>query len=174
MSLYIDNLSKTLRPDILFILSDKNPRVASIIQQLDGEVILSTKKGIQVQFKSFKQAAIAYEELRRDYVIKFAYKSVIAADERELQQTQKPELLSRNIDLQGAIINYRELVPEVKTEFKKIIEKIEQDKKEYKLKKIEKAASNLDFANMSWNQQIDSEGIDKSSDESDNTAQNFY
>lgn len=169
MSIYIDKLSKTLRPDILYILSAKTIKISNVLQQLNGQVIQQTNKSIQVQFDTFKQAGIAYEEMRKDYVIKFAYKSGIYTEyhDRKNQDAQEPQLFDRNATLQRALSNYEELVPDAKREFKKAIEEIHFKEKQICLKKIKKASSGLQLTNLSWNQEIDAEKVAKDSDESD-------
>lgn len=75
--LYHDSLSNSLCPDILYLAGQETPTLLRILHQLQGEIIKKTRIGIQIKFETFKNAAIAYEEIRKDYTVKFAYKSQV-------------------------------------------------------------------------------------------------
>lgn len=77
ISLYNDKLSRTLHPEVLYIECTNTRHLHIILVNLGGDIINQTRKGTQVQFKSFKKASIAHEELRTQFNTKFAYKSEV-------------------------------------------------------------------------------------------------
>lgn len=98
ISLYYDQLSKTLHPEVLYITGTISYTLLPTIKQLQGRIITETKKGIQVKFKNCKNAAIAQEEIRKEFKVKFAYKSEIPnkIDEAKSTQTNTREIPSTN------------------------------------------------------------------------------
>lgn len=164
--LYYDELSKSLRPDILFITGELTPRLDRILQQLKGTIIKQTTIGMQVKFAGFKEAAIAHEEMRKTHKVKFTYKSQVPHDginepRPETSKFSEPLAEERSETerrMNAMLQQYKELNLAMKNEFRNTIEKMKEKEKKTTLERIKEAASNLDFANVStWNQMMNEE-----------------
>lgn len=89
MEIYQDNLTKFLCPDILFLKKLKmTAYLHHSIQQLEGQIIQEKKENVLIRFNSFHLAAIAQENLRITYNVKFAYKSEVPTIKNGKDQDQ--------------------------------------------------------------------------------------
>lgn len=164
ISLFLDELSQTLRTDILYITTRYSKQLESMIEKLQGSIILLNSNGIQAQFPNFKQTAIAYEEIQAKYFrVKFSLKTCSTNVPKIPQIFQKRET---HIDLQIIFQKYDHWVRFPPTEFKSTFERFV-----YKLKIIQKSFSNPIPSKLILNNDdeydSDDEKIHKDTDESD-------
>lgn len=139
ISRYNDKLSKTLNPDILYIETKDYPQLYDSIQKLQGTVIRKQQIGIQVKFQSFKQTAIAYEELRKNHYVKFNYKTlaprlnkqnIIIEKEETIQDEDENKKISEiKQGIQSLLLKYKGWTPALKNEFKKAFEEMDEEDK---------------------------------------------
>lgn len=103
--LHFDKLSRFLHPEILCIQCVNTRHLRIALVNLGGDIIHQTKKGTQVQFKNFKEAAIAHEELREQFSTKFAYKvevPVLLSAKSAFQDNYERTTLSQDFRDQAA------------------------------------------------------------------------
>lgn len=72
LNLFEDQASKTIHPP----LNTRNDARINL-NHLNGKIIHESRLGIQARFQTFKQAALAQEELRAKFLTKFCYKSEV-------------------------------------------------------------------------------------------------
>lgn len=145
ISIYYDEISKTLRPDILYIETKDFSKVNVMIEALQGTIIYQQQSGIQVQFEDFKQAAIAYEEIRKHFLVKFTYKALVPKNDRQQNVIQVKESICEheksNIDqiselkqdISTILQKYSGWTPILKKEFQKAFEEIYEEEKQDEL-----------------------------------------
>lgn len=174
--LYHDELSKTLRPDILYITGELTSKLNHILQQINGTIIKQSRLGMQVKFESFKAAAIAHEEIRKNHSVKFTYKSQVpyliaresGPEAVKLNRSAKPpklEYSKTGQSMNEMLKQYKDMSPAMKKEFRNTLEKInENENNNRNLNRIQEAASNLDLANVSnWNKIMEDDNVSEES-----------
>lgn len=152
--LWLDEISTTLRPDILYIAGKLSSELKNTLQQLQGSVITTNQAGIQVKFENFKQAAIAHEEIRKDKIVKFAYKSKVSYIGRA-QSTKSHSNIPLINEVNNMVSKYKTLTLTMQEEFNYAIKPDKKDDQRKNMDKIKKASENLELANISWNQKIE-------------------
>lgn len=155
LSIYYDELTKTLQSDVLYVVTKNVDNLLAKIEQLNGTIIHKAKIGFQIQFEDFKMTAIAHEELRKDFSVKFAYKSEVNKYRNPIQITKENEekyQLKKDIEL--LIKKYKK--NSENQEFKVELEGIRKRQKNIIYERIRRAGENLDFADISWNAGNDS------------------
>lgn len=157
ISIFYDRFSRTLRPDVLYITAELKTNLTAQINQLHGEIINKTRVGVQVQFDTFKAAAIAMEELRRKFSVKFAYKTDVIFDRQARANGNEVE-----DSIQELLNKYKEWTPELKNDFKKALSKINKEDQAGDTQRIKRASENLDLANISKEEAPSDNGSQKS------------
>lgn len=77
ISILRDKLTKNLKENVLFIKTDISIETLKMVKQFNGTIIQKQPHGVQAEFRNFKDAAIAFEEIRQYFPVKFAYKSLL-------------------------------------------------------------------------------------------------
>lgn len=158
ISILNDKYSSTLSPDILYITSKPNAKLIRQINQLNGRIIEKTRIGVLVQFQNFKSAAIAMEEMRRDFKIRFAYKTNKVFDQREESSFKRSEV---EIDVLKLFQKHKGCTAELEYDFRKALNIAKQENVH---QKITKTSEKLELVNIS---RVDSSS-DLSSQENEN------
>lgn len=156
--IYEDEISKTLSPNILYIQSSFNIGLSKLLSQLQGVIIYKGKDRIQVKFKNFKTAAIAQEEIGKEYKTKFCYISEVSDTKPKKPSTNnfsELEKISENITT--LIENNPESISTIKNNLALAMETLKIKEMEFNREKIRATAENLDLANVSWDDQINLE-----------------
>lgn len=151
ITIFNDKLTRTLRHDVLHIKSRPTNKLLKFLEQLNGEFLYNTRISMLVKFENFKQAAIASEELRKLYVVKFAYKDHF--ENRDLT------------NVQNLLKKVKGLTPDMKENFKKEFEKVCREDKTKIQKKIEKTSENLELANVSCMEHTKENQLEESDEE---------
>lgn len=164
--LYIDEISKTLRPDILYIVGKPSQGMKYSLEQLHGTIIKETRVGIQAKFDDFKHAAIAFEEIHKQQSVKFAYKSQVpyieichrnpSENHQEIERPGIPKLGLDNKRIENILNEYQKWTPAVKQEFKTALEQFNGSEMKRNLDRIKEAANNLSFADISRSPSVES------------------
>lgn len=133
MSIFYDKISKTLDPRVLYIKTP-NIKVLRIIHLINGEIIAKNNLGCQVKFETFKAAAFAHEELRRETSVKFAYISEVPKgnNRTNLLEVARNELQE---DVQQLFEKYACYTPTLRNEFKKSFEELEENQPKRKIRR---------------------------------------
>lgn len=109
MYLYKDEISRTLHPEVLYIRTNKIP---TRIEELGGQIIKQSRGSLQVKFEDFRTTAVAHEELRQNYEVKFSYRSEVpmfvnetnnAVDLREVITKNEAQASGVAVDLRDKI-----------------------------------------------------------------------
>lgn len=163
-------MTRTLQTDTLYLTTNNIKLLLHKIQQLKGRIIYRSKMGFQIKFENFKIAAIAHEELRKQYSVKFAYKSEINKNSDTTKITKEDEEeYQLQQDMKIILKKYGEKSNTLKQEFESMCLEIQKRQKEINLVKIKKSSRNLELANLSWN--TDQSSTDET-DENKNIASN--
>lgn len=154
-SIYYDELTKTLQPDVLYVVTRDINKLLAKVEQLNGQIIYKTKIGFQIQFEDFKMTAIAHEELRREFSVKFAYKSEVNKYSNPVKITKQDEEKHQlKSDIKLLIQKYK---GKAKTqECEQELNEIRRKQSGFNRERVQKAAENLEFANISWSAAYDS------------------
>lgn len=184
ISLYYDQISRTLHPEVLYVAEALTTDLSRMIEQLKGEVVSQSKMGIQIYFGSFKSAAIAHEELRRQYHVKFAYKSEVPnlSKPKPKPQTSDTQLVLPNVtaeevkaepensygtemfqvrskiqdDISTLVLKYKSMTPMLMKELQLVTNQLNGNESKPNID-TKKVSNNLERPNKSWNQEIDLE-----------------
>lgn len=136
ISIYYDDISKTLRPDILYIETKEFSKLNNMIKALQGTIIYQQQSGVQIKFKTFKQTSIAYEEMRKHFSVKFTYKTLVPEYEKQNnvngveESNCEPSTINQfsklEQDISTMLKKYNGWTPILEKEFKKAFEEIKQ------------------------------------------------
>lgn len=173
-SIYYDELTKTLQPNVLYIISKNPKKLSTKIEQLNGSIIYKTSISHLIKFEDFKMAAIAHEELRKEFSVKFAYKSEVNkyCNPSKITKTDEEKYQLKD-DIKLLIQKYKQNYEN--KDFKEELNEIHRRQSELNKQRIRNAAENLDFANISWNQAMEVEFEEeeiKESEEDENNLEN--
>lgn len=159
LSIFYDALSKSLKENTLYLEAIMTIEILQNIKSLKGTVTKRQLAGVQIEFPNFRFAAIAYEELKKIYPVKFAYKSLnITTCSKQLEpimETNESSMDANLIKIQDDIKNllekYKGWNTELKEEFQKAFANIIEGERKLN-PKIKKTAENLELVNISWNE----------------------
>lgn len=171
-SIYYDELTKTLQHDVLYVVTTNTNKLLEKTKQLNGNILYKTQIGFQIKFEDFKMTAIAHEELRKEFSVKFAYKSevnkhlnpikITRFDEEKFQLKSEIKILLKKYEKSPTENQYQNEFKEFCSRENTIIHE-----------KIKKVSENLELANVSWNDAINDsiENVEKVESDSENVLE---
>lgn len=167
ISLYFDKLSRSLRPDILYIQSKTTYDLMRLIVSLQGKIIYEQNTGIQAKFGNFKLAAFAYEELRKTHNVKFTYKSMVhnQSSNKNKNYQQYPDPNKREKIFKIMLETYMNCTPILQNEFKNALKEDNKQIRESQSERAKIAAVMLGIS--SSNRRNDPDRIDETSSDED-------
>lgn len=172
ISLYQDQLSKTLHPEVLYIVGNICQALSKTITLLRGKVLTQSKVGVQAKFEDFRAAAIAHEELRKNVQVKFAYRSEVPnlqESSTELSSTthspcakitlrtinKTPEAqIKIQDDIYELVAKHKDYMEYLKEELKYAVRELSDDEIEPNSSKTPDIPESPDSENISWNEQV--------------------
>lgn len=172
-SIYYDELTKTLQPDVLYVVTKNTDYLLAKVEQLDGEIMYKTRIGFHIKFADFKTAAIAHEELRREFSAKFAYKSKVLKYSNPQKITkQDEEKYQLKNDIKLLIKKYKGIA--MNQECENELNAIRGRQRGFNQERIRKAAEDLSFANISWNNQIEDAQEEEENKDEESNAESIF
>lgn len=152
ISIYYDSMTRTLQSNTLYITALKVQNILPKLEQLNGVIVKSTRAGIHVRFEDFKSTAIAHEELRKDCVVKFSYKSCHTHLELETMKLpgKNDYIEDLRTNMKSMLENYHQWTPSVRKKFEDTFKELLTEQEEKIKDKIKRVAENTEMANISW------------------------
>lgn len=171
-SIYYDELTKTLQPNVLYVVTKNVNMLLAKVEQLRGTIIYKSRIGFQIKFEDFKAAAIAHEELRKDFTAKFAYRSEVNkySNPRKITKTDEEKYQLKS-DIKLLIQKYKR--NSENPAFKEELSDLHRRQNDLNQRRIRQAAENLDFANISWNKAVDKEEEEGEAEKEEEESKNI-
>lgn len=122
-SIFYDHVSKKLMEKTLYIEVEVTIEILAIIKCLKGTISKKQISGVQVEFPSFRYAALAYEELKDEFKVKFAYKS-LAPSTKIMAAPNNPvnkPIIELEKDIKAVLEQYKGWTTEIKKQFRNVV-----------------------------------------------------